>query len=141
MAKSAAAMWSVPPAEPPPHETEPGSALSLAMRSSSVLMSESTGTAMASHSEVSRAIGVTSAKVTGDLFDRMAPTITRPDTISELPSPFFFANWAIPTVPPAPATFSTVTDFTMPAACRTSCMTRAVPSQPPPGAAGAMIVS
>ena len=71
-------MWSVPPAEPPPHETEPGSALSLATRSPSVWIGEFAGTTITSYSPVSRAIGVTLSRVTGDLLVRMAPTMIRP---------------------------------------------------------------
>ncbi len=44
-------------------------------------------------------------------------------------------------VPPAPGTFSTCTFGTIFSACSVCCMARAVWSQPPPGAAGAMILS
>src|SRR3954462_14708423 len=47
----------------------------------------------------------------------------------------------MPMLPPAPGTFVTCTLFEMPACVSTCCMERAVWSQPPPGAAGAMILS
>ncbi len=59
-------MWSVPPAEPPPHDTDWGSSLNWAIRSSRVWMSELAGTTITSYSPVSRAIGVTCSSVTGD---------------------------------------------------------------------------
>ena len=52
----------MPPAEPPPQETEPGSALSLATRSAIDLIGESAVTAIISYSPVSRASGVTSSR-------------------------------------------------------------------------------
>ena len=76
LAISPAVIWSVPPAEPPPQDTAPGSAFSFAMRSAMVLIGESAGTTSASYSPVSRAIGVTSASVTGEALVRMAPTMT-----------------------------------------------------------------
>ena len=69
-------MWSVPPVEPPAHETEPGSASSLAVRSASVWSSEDAGTTMTSYSPVRRAMGVTASRPTGALLVRMAPTMT-----------------------------------------------------------------
>ena len=69
-------MWSVPPAEPPPQETEPGSALSFATRSAIVLMSLPAGTTIASCSPVRRAIGVTMVRSTGESLVRIAPTMT-----------------------------------------------------------------
>ncbi len=133
-------MWSVPPAEPPPQATEPVSALSLAIRSARVFISEAAGTTTTSYSPVRRAIGVTWSRVAGDLLVRMAPIMTRPLTMSTLPLPFSLStSCARPTVPPAPATFSTVTDFAWPPALITSSSARAVWSQPPPGFAGAMI--
>ena len=69
-------MWSAPPAEPPPQETAPGSAFSLATRSSIVWMSLDAGTTIASCSPVSRAIGVTIERSTGDWLVRIAPTMT-----------------------------------------------------------------
>ena len=92
-------------------------------------------------SSVSRAIGVTWSSVTGDLFSRIAPTITKPLTISVLPSPLLLTNCARPTVPPAPGTLITCALFTSFSAVSACCIERAVWSQPPPGAAGAMILS
>ena len=66
----------MPPAEPPPHETAPGSAFSAATRSSIVLSGLAAGTTMASCSPVSRAIGVTMLRSTGEALVRIAPTIT-----------------------------------------------------------------
>jgi hypothetical protein len=97
---------------------------------------------MASASAVRRAIGVTCSNVTGALLVRMAPIMTKPLTMRVLPSPLDpVTNWAMPTVPPAPGTFVTCTLFAIPDWVRTCCMERAVWSQPPPGAAGAMILS
>jgi hypothetical protein len=93
---------------------------------------------MTSSSAVSRAIGVTSFSVTLAWLVAMAPTITRPMTMSEL-SLRSLASWARPTVPPAPSTFLTVTDFASLPDSNAAPMARAVPSQPPPGAAGAMM--
>ena len=50
-------------------------------------------------------------------------------------------NRANPIVPAAPVTFSTATVRTSPSACSACCSARAVWSQPPPGAAGAVIRS
>ena len=69
-------MWSVPPAEPPPQDTEPGSALSLATSPAMSLMSDAAGTTSASYSPVRRAIGVTWSSVTGEALVRIAPTMT-----------------------------------------------------------------
>src|SRR5262245_13865082 len=75
-----------------------------------------------------------------DLFISSAPTMTKPLTMSWLPSPFApVANCARPTLPPAPGTLVTCTLLTSLAAISACCMARAVWSQPPPGAAGAMI--
>ena len=56
---SPARMWSVLPTEPPPQDTAPGSALSLATRSAVVWIGESTGTTTISNSPTIRASGVT----------------------------------------------------------------------------------
>src|SRR3546814_13672922 len=101
-------------------------------------MSDEPRTTITSYSPVSRAIGVTWSRVTGDWLVRMAPTMTSPLTISALPSPFLRStNWASPTVPPAPPTFSTWTEPATPDACIDSWIERAVWSQPTPGFAGA----
>ena len=102
-------MWSGPPAEPPAQVTLAGSAL---IRASAEfrhrLDGESAGTAIACHSPVSRAIGVTWSSVTGDLLVMIAPTMTYPLAISWVGSPLApFTNWAMPIVPPAPGTFVT----------------------------------
>ena len=68
--------------------------------------------------------------------------MTKPLTISWLPSPLaLLTNCARPTVPPAPGmliTCALLASFSAVSAC---CIERAVWSQPPPGAAGAMILS
>ena len=75
-----------------------------------VLIGESAGTTISSYSPVSRASGVTLARVTGDLLVRMAPTMTSPPTRIASPFlPLLVTNWARPTVPPAPPMFSTCT--------------------------------
>ena len=72
----------------------------------------------------------------------MAPTITKPFTINVLPSPLaVLTNCARPTVPPAPGMLVTCALFAAPDATIACCIDRAVWSQPPPGAAGAMIFS
>ena len=76
LAKSAAAMWSTPPAEPPAQVTLAGSALMAAASSLASLMGELAGTTIASYSAVRRAIGVVWSRVIGDLLVRSAPTIT-----------------------------------------------------------------
>ena len=76
---------------------------------------EFAGTTMTRYSLVSRAIGVTWSRVTGALLVRIAPTMTKPLTISWLPSPLaLFTNWAMPMVPPAPGMFVTCTLFAAP---------------------------
>ena len=67
--------------------------------------------------------------------------MTKPFTRSWLGSPLALTNCARPTVPPAPGTFVTCTFLALPEVVRACCMERAVWSQPPPGAAGAMILS
>ena len=68
--------------------------------------------------------------------------MTKPLTMSWLPSPLApLTNCARPTVPPAPATLMTCTLLTSFSAISACCIERAVWSQPPPGAAGAMIFS
>src|SRR5688572_22614965 len=135
-------MWSAPPAEPPAQTTFDVSALSAAARSLTDLCGEFAGTTITSGSPVIRAIGVTASRPTGDLLVRIAPTIVMPITMSWLPSPFaWLTNCASPTVPPAPGTLTTCTLLAAPVAVITCWSERAAPSQPPPGAAGAMIFS
>src|SRR5829696_2841349 len=56
-------------------------------------------------------------------------------------SPFdWLTNCARPIVPPAPGTLVTCTEEAIFSSWRAFCMVRAVWSQPPPGAAGAMIL-
>ncbi len=63
-------------------------------------------------------------------------------TMSWWGSPFAaFTNWAMPMEPPAPGTLVTCTLLAMPDWVKACCMVRAVWSQPPPGAAGAMSLS
>ena len=120
-------MWSVLPAEPPPQETEPGSALSVATRSAVLWIGESTGTTTISYSPTIRASGVTWSSETGDLLVMIAPCSVWPATRTASPLRFLVVtNWARPIVPPAPGTFYTWTLEASPASCRTVCMTRAV---------------
>src|SRR5690349_19517782 len=71
-----------------------------------------------------------------------APTMTKPLTIIWLPSPLApLTNWAMPTLPPAPGTLVTCTLRATPEATSACCIERAVWSQPPPGAAGAISLS
>ena len=60
-------MWSVPPADPPPHETLPGFALNCATSSFMDWSFEFAGTTTTCVSPVRRAIGVTCDRLTGDL--------------------------------------------------------------------------
>ncbi len=95
---------------------------------------------MTSYSVVSRAIGVTWSRVTGDWLVAMAPTITKPIIIIICSSPALsLTSWARPTVPPAPGTLKTSTLWSITPLWSTCWTSRAVVSQPPPGAAGAMI--
>ena len=97
---------------------------------------------MTSYSPVSRATGVTSASVIGDACITTPPSMISPETISASPRPRSAPmNRANPIVPAAPVTFSTATVRTSPSACSACCSARAVWSQPPPGAAGAVIRS
>src|SRR5690606_38814082 len=122
--------------------TAPGSARNASMRSCSVWWGLFAGTTMTSYSAVSLAMGVVFASVTGASLLRMAPTITRPIIIRMSSWPdSVVASCARPIVPPAPGTLKTSTFETMPASCRAVCIAREVPSQPPPGDAGAMMRS
>src|SRR5687767_10666217 len=135
-------MWSVPPAEPPEKATAPGFAFIAATRSFIVLCGEFAGTMIASDSAVRRAIGVTFASVTGDLFIAVAPTVTKPDTNSALGSPLLvLTNCARPMAPPAPPLLSNWALFTLPAACIAIVRLRPVWSKPPPGPAGIITFS
>ena len=99
------------------------------------------GTTTTWYSPVSRAIGVTCDRLTGDLLVMIAPTITMPPIIIALPSPLLeLTNCARPIVPPAPPLLSTVTLGTILSACIAACSARPVWSQPPPGAAGTRIL-
>ena len=133
-------MWSTPPADPPPTATLPGSALSASVKSFTVLKGELGATAIALYSIVSRARGVTSARVTGVLLVRMPPTMITPMTIMALSLPFMvLTNSARPIVPPAPPLFVTwAPALWMPSASRAARTDRPVASQPPPGLAGTM---
>src|SRR5918997_1826281 len=136
-------MWSVPPAEPPPHLIALGSLLKSSKSCWAVWYFESLPTAIASYSVVRRASGTVVSSLTGDLFVSIAPVITRPIVITVWPSPrFWLISSARPTVPPAPGRLTTSIDCAA-IFCpwSTSCTLREVVSQPPPGAAGAMIRS
>ena len=70
----------------------------------------------------------------------MAPTMTMPATISELPLPFhWLMNCGRPTVPPAPPTLVICEPEISFSLRSTWSMVRPVWSQPPPGAAGTKI--
>ena len=117
----------MPPAEPPPQETLPGFALNCATSSLSEVIFDVPGTTTTSYSPVSRAMGVTCDRLTGDLLEMIAPTITMPPTINALGSPLFeLTNCASPIVPPAPPLLSTVIFFTMPSLCSAACNARPV---------------
>ncbi len=129
--------WSVPPALPPATDTALGLALMAASSSFQVLILPLAGTTITPASSVRRAIGVTSLMVTGLLLAMPAPIMTEPPTMRVLPWPLrWFTKRGRPTMPPAPPTFSNCIVPTNPAALAARSMARAVPSQPPPGAAG-----
>ena len=66
------------------------------------------GTTTTRGSPVSRAIGVTWLRSTGDLLVMIAPTMTIPPMISASGLPLLeLTNWARPMVPPAPPLLST----------------------------------
>ena len=122
-----ARIWSLPPADPPPHEIDSGRSLNARMKSASDRNGEAAGTTITSYSPVSRAIGVTSCSVTGDACVTMPPSMISPDTITTSPLPRSAPmNRARPIVPAAPGMFSTDAVRTMPARCSTCCITRAV---------------
>ncbi len=118
---------SVPPAEPPPHDTARGDARKAASRSCSVRCGESAGTTMTSCSPVSRAIGVTSASDTIDEVATIPLTITSPVTSSASSRPrSALAKRARPIVPAAPGTFSTCTFTGGVSEANARCSARAV---------------
>ena len=120
-------------------QLDPGGSL---IRSASVWWGEFFGTTTTSGSPVSRAIGVTLVRFTGELLVRIAPTMVMPPTRSWSSAPrACCANCARPTVPPAPGTFCTCTLRALPDLTIASCSARAALSQPPPAPAGAMMLS
>ena len=130
-------MWSVPPALPPATDTALGLALRAATSSFQVLILPPAGTTMTLDSSVRRATGTTLRMVTGLLLVMPAPTMTEPPTIRLLPWPLrWFTKRGRPIMPPAPPTFSNWKLPTRPLTLAARSMARAVPSQPPPGAAG-----
>ena len=134
----------MPPAEPPPHLTEVGLAFAASTRSLSVWYGESARTTTTSASAVSVAIGVVLVRSTGDLLVTTPPTITSPVTISWCALPLWLlTSSASPMVPAAPVTLRTSADCPLRrfASWSAFCIDRAVVSQPPPAAAGAMICS
>ena len=68
---------------------------------------ESLRTTTTSVSWVSRAIGVTSARVAGELLVNTLPTTPRPMDITSRSSPLSFTVRPSPTVPPAPGRLNT----------------------------------
>ena len=129
--------WSVPPALPPATETALGLAFRASVSSFQVLILPLAGTTTTPASSVSLAMGVTSFIVTGLLLAMAAPTMTEPPIIRLLPWPLrWLTKRGKPTMPPAPPTFSNCILPTRPAALAARSSARAVPSQPPPGAAG-----
>ena len=133
--------WSMEPSEPPEIEVPPGLSFQRLTKSSSVLNSDLAGTTNTAKSSASRAMGTMSSKVDSESESSMAPTMTPPVTISMSWRPCIWTNWLKPMVPPAPGTLTTCALFTTPPDFRACCDSRANPSQPPPGAAGAMRTS
>ena len=117
----------MPPAEPPPHDTFPGSALNALTRSLIVLCGDVAGTTMTTYSLVSRAMGVTIDRSTGDLLSKIPPTITMPPIINALGSPLaLLTNCASPIVPAAPPLLSNCTEPTVFALCIAEASARPV---------------
>ena len=134
-----ARIWSLPPADPPPQEIDAGRSLNAVSSSCSERYGDAAGTAITWYSPVSLASGVASPRVTGDPFVTMPPSMMRPETSTASPLPRSAPmKRASPIVPAAPGMFSTGADRAMPVCCSTCCITRAVWSHPPPGAAGAI---
>ncbi|SCE26833.1 hypothetical protein GA0115253_103985 [Streptomyces sp. Termitarium-T10T-6] len=81
-----------------------------------------------SGSSVSRAIGVVSARVLGDLLVWTAPTTPRPMESASLPLPCSPTSRVRPTVPPAPGRLNTSMLWVSPASSAFLAMVRAVMS-------------
>ena len=113
------------------------------MRSCSEWNGEAAGTAMTSYSPVSRAIGVTSASVTGERLRHDAAEHDQAGDHHRVAVAALGADEAREADRARRA--RNVLDRSEacddPARCSTCCMARAVWSQPPPGAAGAMMRS
>ena len=128
------------PAEPPAQRIEAGSRLKSSVRSFSDWYFEFAGTTIPSVSVIIVAIGVVRSSATSDPFVSIAPSITSPVIISWYGSPEDFeTSCESPSVPPAPSTLKTSTPSSSFASRDAAWNARAVVSQPPPGAAGAMI--
>ena len=80
-------MCSVPPREPPPHLTLPGSLFICSITSFMVLKGELAGSTKTLYSLVRRAIGVACDSDTGGLPVMMPPSMTAPITIIAFGSP------------------------------------------------------
>ena len=74
-------MWSLPPAEPPAHDTARGPALTRSIRSFIDLIGDFVGTTTMLYSPVRRASGVTSASVTFERLVANDATMPKPPTI------------------------------------------------------------
>ena len=141
-ASSPTRSWSVDPAEPPAQRIEPGSRLKSATSCSSERYLDFAGTTMPSVSVIIVAIGVVRESGTSEPLVSIAPSITSPVIISWYGSPEDFeTSWESPSVPPAPSTLKTSIPSSSFESCDAPWNARAVVSQPPPAAAGAMIDS
>jgi hypothetical protein len=90
-------------------------------------MGEDAGTAMTSYSPVSRAIAVAWETETGESFQSVAPSITRPVMSSDrAPAGPALTNCESPMVPAAPGTFCTSTIRARPSFSITCWSARAV---------------
>ena len=128
------------PAEPPAQRIDAGSRLKSSVRSFSDWYFEFAGTTIPSVSVIIVAIGVVRSSATSEPLVSIAPSITSPVIISWYGSPEDFeTSCESPSVPPAPSTLKTSTPSSSFASRDAAWNARAVVSQPPPGAAGAMI--
>ena len=139
-ASSPTSSWSVEPADPPAQRIEPGSRLKSAINSSKDRYFDFAGTTIPSLSVIIVAIGVVALSGTSEPLVSIAPSITSPVIISWYGSPEDFdTSCESPSVPPAPSTLKTSMPSSSFASREDDWKARAVVSQPPPAAAGAMI--
>src|SRR5690606_41288133 len=86
-------------------------------------------------------MGVVADRSTAEPFTVIAPSITVPVVISCVGSGPIWVNLPSPITPPAPGTLITCTLLTIEALRSACCDSREARSQPPPGAAGAVVAS